>query len=441
MLCYTMLCISCIIFIHQAFGDDQLCTMHHTQAGKPSSVAGPGAPRQIHCQSSCMYPSFFSVVTMSTIPYEAQGSDSSDSLAPALFQKVGTDVVFGPDELAHLRQLIKEDKAVRRTLTAAQWEALFEVSGFDMCVFLDHMWDIRRAIFAADLSQWAREGTLAHWAELASHCFLSSSYFTSMCEFCLVRESVAAWLISLRCLPGFVAARAVYLRSSYSHRDEAGWSLPPNSATADCSYCVLSLRDVMLCCKAVCGASRTAGAGAGDGDGDGDGADLLPVVSAVLLEALLLNLSIHTRARRIRIPEVHSTTHSTAHSTAPTEKSSWVLSESWRGKFLGTMARAGENSLALFLSLESEAASAHNPTPAPTAAPIPVPTLVPVPDPIGGLEADPYLALWGRGSHWLCSAGARRRALLQAVRSIQRGIAPRRPPRADAGMRYEGIVE
>ena len=144
-------------------------------------------------------------------------------------------------------------------------------------------------------------------------------------------------------------------------------------------YCVMTMRDVILCYLAVCGTVRLSG-------------DVPQhTVPSGLLDRLLREYSRYTL------------THIIKRLVDPTvEKSVSVLSVTWRSKYLAALTSATKYSSSVLLTDESDNSSC--------------PAIIR--NPIAMLEADPYLALWGRKSHWLCSASARRKTLLHALKQI-----------------------
>lgn len=170
---------------------------------------------------------------------------------------------FGPNELSHVRQLFKEDKNFVKSLSVTQWETCILISCFDVNFFVEHMWTIRKKLIEGD----CLDSVLGCWVEIGARCFINHSYFTSIGEFCVIREKVASWLVSLNCLEGYTTVRSLYLRSSYSFLSRVSSSCHFCALVSDRrdndllylyqenhtngSYWLLSLQDVLLCHRAL----------------------------------------------------------------------------------------------------------------------------------------------------------------------------------------------
>ena len=74
------------------------------------------------------------------------------------------------------------------------------------------MWTIREKMTGHESS----DSAIEYWVNIGAVCFFNHSYFTSIGEFCVIREKIASWLVSLNCLVGYTTVQSLYFRASYS---------------------------------------------------------------------------------------------------------------------------------------------------------------------------------------------------------------------------------
>ena len=173
---------------------------------------GDGNIGSLRCESTPLYPSSFSVVAMSTVA----SKKCLDTCGTIESSKCGRILHFGPNELFHIRQLIKEDASVGDALSLQQWDCLLQLSCSDCLFVVTHMWQIRNALF---LEATEKNNKTSEWIEKLKSSFLDYSYFSSLSEFCLIREKIVSLFLSLKCPLGNDAALSLYLISSYTYGD------------------------------------------------------------------------------------------------------------------------------------------------------------------------------------------------------------------------------
>jgi hypothetical protein len=99
--------------------------------------------------------------------------------------------IGGIDEFGHVRQLIKDEARLLENVTLQEWKEWILSSNADMNTFLDAMWHVRTALQTANSAT-----DICDWLQLANRC-VSNHYCTNIAEYCLLRERISQWMLSL----------------------------------------------------------------------------------------------------------------------------------------------------------------------------------------------------------------------------------------------------
>ena len=156
-------------------------------------IFGDATQNCIFNMSSCIQPSSFCVAVMANTHCQVTPPLKYE-LTIDLKCKISQLLRFGPNEFAHIRQILKDSKLITRHLSSTQWLAVMQVSRYDIYFFLEHMWSVRNAIMGENLNA----TQVRFWLEISLNCFHHSSYFTSVTEFILIREKISSWLLSFK---------------------------------------------------------------------------------------------------------------------------------------------------------------------------------------------------------------------------------------------------